>query len=320
MPKVEFDSEDIFNLALSLVGLVLTDGPMTLDELEKYFQMPKKTLVRAARAIGNSEDLYRFESHFYLDDELLEQEEIVDFSVGLSVLESPPPLSRSQATALATGLDYLASLPQFVGNQDLLQLRSVFSQSTPSVAVEPLRNPLSELLEVLRRAVTERRSIDFHYQNQTGEKSERNVDPLRIDFIGKRYYLRGYCLTHKELRSFRLDRISNLEPSDRVVGDASLKALIPDEIYGDNPGNYLVEIEVEPHAYELFWNFPTQSAPKQLPSGNFRGIIRMGNPSALGRHVVRYGGAVRVLEPAEARASVKHFAELALGEQTIVED
>lgn len=320
MPKVEFDSEDIFNLALSLVGLILSDGPMTLDELENYFHMPKKTLIRAARAIGNSEDLYRFESHFYLDDELLEEEGIIDFSVGLAVLESPPPLSRSQATALATGLDYLASLPQFAGNQELNELRQIFGQATAVKSVEISVHPLNDLLEKLRKAITQKLSVNMNYQNQSGETSQRQVDPLRIDFVGKRYYLRGFCLKTHELRSFRLDRISQLEITDRAVSQASLSALIPDEIYGANPGNYLVEIEVEPHAFEIFWNFPTQTAPQQLSNGNFRGTIRMGNPSALARHVVRYGGAVRVLEPSEARASVRRFAELALGEQKIRED
>ncbi|MFM1778929.1 MAG: hypothetical protein RIS51_74 [Actinomycetota bacterium] len=320
MPKVEFDSEDIFNLSLSLVGLVLSDGPMTLSELEQYFRMPKKTLIRAAKAIGNSEDLYRFESHFYLDDELLEEEEIIDFSVGLSVLESPPPLSRSQATALATGLDYLASLPQFAGNQELAELRAALGQPAAAPAVELNANPLSDLLDGLRRAITERKSIRIRYQNQAGEVSERDVDPLRIDFIGKRYYLRGYCHKNHELRSFRLDRISSLVVSEAAISEERLKAIIPDEIYGENPGNYLVQIEVEPHAYEIFWNFPTQSSPRATPGGKFLGTIRMGNPAALARHVVRYGGAVRVLEPAEARAAVRQFAELALGEQLIEED
>lgn len=320
MPKVEFDSEDIFNLALSIVGLVLSDGPMTLEELEKYFQMPKKTIVRAARAIGHSEDLYRFESHFYLDEELLEEEELVDFSVGMAVLDAPPPLSRSQATALATGLDYLASLPQFVGNQDLAELRAAFGQPTHESAVAITEHPLSKLLDSLRSAITKQVAVQIRYQNQSGEVSERLVDPLRIDFIGKRYYLRGFCHRNDELRSFRLDRISSLETSANSVSEKALKALIPDEIYGDNPGNYLVELEVEPHAFEIFWNFPTQSAPRLEPTGNYMGTIRMGNPSALARHVVRYGGAVRVVQPEEAKTSVRRFAQLALGQESVVED
>lgn len=320
MPKVEFDSDDIFNLALSLVGLVLKDGPMTLEELETYFKMPRKTLIRAARAIGNSEDLYRYESHFYLDEEVLEEEEIIDFSVGLAVLESPPPLSRSQATALATGLDYLASLPQFTGNSDLAELREIFSQSELPKPIALEANPLSETLELIRSSIVNKTQVDITYKNQTGESSERTVDPLRIDFVGKRYYLRGYCLKSQELRSFRIDRISALRATLTPLSKEGSSAQIPDAIYGENPGNYTVEIEVKPHAYEIFWNFPTQGVPKQLSDGSFVGSIRMGNPGALARHVVRYGGAVRVLAPAEAKQAVSNFAKLALGQISMKDD
>jgi proteasome accessory factor C len=320
MPKVEFDSDDIFNLALSLVGLVLKDGPMTLEELETYFKMPRKTLIRAAKAIGNSEDLYRYESHFYLDDDLLEEEGIIDFSVGLAVLDSPPPLSRSQATALATGLDYLASLPQFAGNADLADLRKLFSQSDlpQPIVLEP--NPLTETLELIRSSIVNCTRVEMTYKNQTGESSERAVDPLRIDFVGKRYYLRGYCLKSQELRSFRIDRISQISATKIPLSQEGAAAQIPDAIYGENPGNYTVEIKVEPHAYEIFWNFPTQGAPKQLPDGSFVGSIRMGNPGALARHVVRYGGAVRVLAPEQARQAVSNFAKLALGQARMKDD
>jgi len=105
MPKQEIDAEDLFNLSLSIVGLVLRDGPMATTELATHFGYTEKTIVRAVKTIANSEDIGRFETHFYVDDELLAKGE-VDFSIGMAALRRPPLLSKRQTTALAAGLDF----------------------------------------------------------------------------------------------------------------------------------------------------------------------------------------------------------------------
>lgn len=320
MPKVEFDSEDIFNLSLSLVGLILHSGPMHLSELETYFKMPKKTIVRAARAAGNSEDLLRFQSHFYLDEDLLKDEEIIDFAVIEGQLSSAPPLSRSQATALTTGLEYLASLPQFSANRDLEELRATLSQGASGDVAKSKPHPLEPLLAKIRDAIIGEVQVEAKYTNQMGEPSERIIDPLRIDFVGKRFYLRGFCHSTDELRSFRLDRISQLHITERSIKPESKRAEIPEEVYGLNPGNFEVELEVDQDAYEIFWNFPTVKEPRQQSDGSYRGTIRMGNPAAIPRHVARYGGAVRVIGPESAKREVHRFAGMVLGLYQVSED
>lgn len=320
MPKVEFDSEDVFNLSLSLVGLILKSGPMQISELEDYFKMPKKTIIRAARAAGNSEDLLRFQSHFYLDEDLLEDEGIIDFSVIEGQISSVPPLSRSQATALTTGLEYLASLPQFSANKDLEELRSSLSQGISQEVAKSKPHPLESLLSKLRDAIVQEVQVAAKYTNQLGESSERVIDPLRIDFVGKRFYLRGFCRSSNELRSFRLDRISQLQVTEQKINPDSKKAVIPEEVYGSNPGNFEVELEVDPEAFEIFWNFPTAKEPRQQSDGRYRGTIRLGNPAAITRHVARYGGAVRVIAPEAARREVHRFASAVLGFDQVSED
>ena len=134
MPKQEIDAEDLFNLSLSIVGLVLRDGPMATKELALHFGYSEKTIVRAVKTIANSEDIGRFETHFYVDEELLEKGE-VDFSAGMAALRRPPLLSKRQTTALAAGLDFLAALPQFAGNIALSQIRSQIGSGTIPITI-----------------------------------------------------------------------------------------------------------------------------------------------------------------------------------------
>lgn len=304
MPKVELDGEELFNLSLAVLGLALRDGAISLQELSDHFGVSQAAIMKAVKAITDSEDVGKYETHFYLDDDALE-DGVVIFSKADGRLEDPPRLSRRQASAIAAGLDYLSSLPQFEGNQDLAELKqSLAGDITTSAPVAFL--PLSELA-VIRTAIESGLQLQLDYLNQLGERSSRTVDPLRIDFVGSRYYLRGYCHKNQNIRSFRVDRIAGLEQLETQIPQASLGLDIPEDVFGGGEDQHLVTISCSKWASEIFWNFPLVGEPKA--SGELlEGQIRVGNLGALGRHIARYGGQVKVLEPAAAVLAVREYA------------
>lgn len=304
MPKQEIDGEELFNLALSIVGLILRDGPHTVSELVEHFGYSDKTIKKAVITIGNTENLSSCQTYFFLDDDLLEQGE-VDFAQGFANLSEPPVLSKRQVTALATGLDYLASLPQFEGNSDLSELRTHLGSEASTLVQASTRT--GELTAVIQQAMLEGRALSCGYMNQLGERSERRIDPLRLDFVSGKHYLRGFCHKHWAVRSFRLDRIQSVSILEDRISKEGLEAQIPDEVFGDGHKEQLVKISAMPEAAEIFWNFPSYSDITQVGE-ELVGQILVGSLRALGRHVARYGGLVRVLEPAAAVTAVREFA------------
>lgn len=312
MPKQELDANELYNLALSIVGLVLNDGPASLLELSDHFGVSEKAIVKAISTISNSEDVANFKTHFYLNYDALEDGE-VDFGVGEGNLEEAPVLSSSQVSALAMGLEFLASLPEFEGNADLAELRKHLVNGSTSGSKSIWQVEIGQL-ELLRTAIIDQHRVNFEYLNQLGKKTDREVDPLRIDLIGAKHYLRAYCHTAEELRTFRVDRLSNLKVSDQQISATSRDLSLTDEIYGDGAGA-TVEIEASKSAEEIFWNFPS-TPPQVKPDGNLKGEIKVGNLEALARHIVRYGGEVRVIAPEEARQAVARFALAALDQNT----
>ena len=318
MPKQELDGEELFNLALSIVGLVLRDGPHFTAELAEHFGYSEKTIKKAVLTIANSEDVGNFKTHFYLDDELLEEGE-VDFSVADSNLTEPPTLSKRQATSLAAGLDYLASLPQFSENEALESLRAVIGGATSSVVSRLSGSRELTLLAQLQSALTDQVAIECEYVNQLGERAVRTIDPLRIDFVLDKHYLRGFCHKNQAVRSFRLDRILRLDLTTQRISEEALAAEIPEEVFGDGDREITVKIAADPEAAEIFWNFPSYSN-LTTKDGQIVGEIMVGSLRALGRHITRYGGLVRVLEPQEAKMAVKAFAEAALSPQQAPEN
>jgi proteasome accessory factor C len=312
MPKQELDGQALFDLALSVVGLVLNEGDRKISELAEIFEVSERAILRSVKAISESEDLTRCETHFYLNYDELE-DGWVSFSQGRSSLAGPPQLSKRQLTSIAIGLDYLASLPQFAGNQDLATLRKSFATSSTAPVQLPA-NRLLEQIELIQSAISDSMALECEYQNQLGERSERRVDPLRLDFVGKRHYLRGYChLTH-EVRSFRLDRITKLELGETQISAAAKAAVVPEEVFGQAAQEQSVKISADPEAAEIFWNFPAANEPK-LQDGKLVGEIRIGNLESLPRHIIRYGGMVEVLAPETARDLVREAAQKLLEEE-----
>ena len=77
-----------------------------------------------------------------------------------------------------------------------------------------------------------------------------------------------------------------------------------------------VTVEVQPEGYRLISESKTVSEPVTLDSSTVRAEIMVGHLPNLGKLVARYGGAAKVIAPAEARAVVKNYALAALGEDT----
>jgi predicted DNA-binding transcriptional regulator YafY len=65
---------------------------------------------------------------------------------------------------------------------------------------------------MLSSAVRQRQRIHMHYQAWNGDKSERDFDAYGIVFNEGYWYTAGYCHLRQDLRTFRLDRITDLEP------------------------------------------------------------------------------------------------------------
>lgn len=306
MPRQELDAEEQFNLAMSIVGLVLRDGKHSVEELAEHFGFSKDSIRRAVLTIGNSEDVGNFHTHFYLDDELLERGE-VDFSQAQAELAEPPVLSRRQVAALAAGLDFLASLPQFEASAQLAQLRQAIGGATTTAIFRLSKTRELALLTTLQDALLRGLAIQCEYQNQLGDRASRRIDPLRIDFIADKHYLRGFCHKHQGIRSFRIDRMVSVEVTDLEIPELARSQSIPDEVFGELSSELLVKIAAAPEASEIFWNFPSVGQLSTV-NGELVGDIMVGSLRALGRHITRYAGFVRVLEPKEAVDSVRDFA------------
>jgi predicted DNA-binding transcriptional regulator YafY len=165
--------------------------------------------VESSRGVGGA---YRLRPGFRLPPLLLTNEEAFALSLGLRALRQIGLAGFAPATE-----GVLAKLGRVLPGSVREGIRTV----EEVVAIEPGPWVVSTSVESLSRAAAAIRSgkrIRFGYESHDGRASRREIEPYAVMHTDGRWYLIGRCLMRKALRTFRLDRVS-----DVVVGAAGFE-------------------------------------------------------------------------------------------------
>jgi predicted DNA-binding transcriptional regulator YafY len=158
--------------------------------------------VESSRGVGGA---YRLKPGFRLPPLLLTNEEAFALSLGLHSLRQVGLSAFAPATEGA-----LAKLRRVLPEA----LRDSIQTVDDVVAIEPGPWVVTTSVECLIRAASAIRTgkrVRFEYRSHEGADSRRQIEPYAVMHTDGRWYLIGYCLMRRAMRTFRLDRVSNLE-------------------------------------------------------------------------------------------------------------
>jgi proteasome accessory factor C len=309
--------QERFNFIASLIAYVIHNDYSTVTEVANHFEVSEDYVRDAISTMVNTASLRPdMEQTYYMYDE----DELDDGVIHLiqkDGFDEVPKLSGRQASALAAGLTYLSTLPDFTNQDEIAELLDLLGQGSAVDAVQIFDykpGTVDADAAVIRRAILSGHRITCEYVNQRGEKSTREIDPIRLDPRGELWFLKGYCLKNKALRNFRLDHMRAAEELQVPICDEA-KAIgeIVDDEYTSSETDIEVTVEVEPEAYSLISDFAAEIQDNDSKTGKVRAIMKVGYLPTLGRVINHYGGAARVLAPESARKVVRNYALTALG-------
>ena len=167
-------------------------------------------------------------------------------------------------------------------------------------------------LLTIREAILTDVAIRCDYRNGKGETTKaRLISPLRLESRDETWYLRGYCHKHNEVRVFKLDSMDSVELTETKIEPEHKALQLDDELFRPGADAISVLIDVSPEGYEVLDAYRANFKAGQ--SGVIRAEIKVSSLKTLGPMVASFGGAVKVVSPAEARKEVHDFALLALG-------
>jgi predicted DNA-binding transcriptional regulator YafY len=162
--------------------------------------------VESTRGVGGA---YRLKPGFRLPPMMFTDEEAFALTLGLRALRNLGLGAFAPATEGAA-----AKLGRVLPDS----LRDSANSVEEVVAIEPGPWVISTSAESLIRlctAIRTRHGVTFHYQAHDRTSSHRNVDPYGIVHMDGRWYMVGRCRLREALRTFRLDRVSDLELSEQ---------------------------------------------------------------------------------------------------------
>ena len=184
------------------------------------------------------------------------------------------------------------------------------------VALEPGPWTISTSADSLIRvavAIRARRRLVFDYESHAGTCSRRQVEPYGVLHMDGRWYMVGRCLLRQALRTFRLDRVAELEEhEDGFERPADFD--VREYLHGAMPfvqSAYQVEVWLE---------LPFSEAQSRLPPSRVFAcdedggtVLRCGRESlqAFAAMLLSLGCRVVVREPPELREMFAKLARIA---------
>jgi len=234
-------------------------------------------------------------------------------------LPRPVRLTNHEAAALVVALRTLRSSADDAElaavDATLAKLESAagdgaLASSSVEVHVESV-DPVTH--RTLAAALREKRRVAMSYLVPSrDEETDREVDPMRLLTAEGRLYLEAWCYRADDVRLFRLDRIGAASILDvATTSHADRQRDLSAGLFQPLEGGPSATLDLAPNARWIVEYYPTEST-QERPDGTLRVVIRANDEQWLRRFVLRQGGQVRVVEPADLALRVSADARLAL--------
>ncbi|ASD22135.1 MULTISPECIES: helix-turn-helix transcriptional regulator [Cryobacterium] len=311
---VAFGASDKLTFLLSLVPYLMDHDKVSVTAVADHFGVTPERVRDAVNLIAMSGVPGETRQYLHGDlfdiqwDEFETNDNIV--LTHLVAIDDSPRFSAREAAALIAGLQYLSALPE---NGDRDAIATLMAKLTRSSTGAPSQLAVSRTdadvaISVIQAAVRAGTQVEFDYLNARGTDEHRCVDPLRIESVDSDWYLRGWCHLREAMRTFRLDRMSNLRSTDVPADAHDDGVLLPDTLFQGTADDLTVTIELPAAALELLADYgPVPHGPAD-DEGRSRAQVRVSHFHGLKRLVAGLSGVVTVVDPGLARQTVAEWA------------
>jgi len=249
------------NRLFEIVYILLGQKSITAKELAARFEVSQRTIYRDIDTLSLAGIPVYTEKGKGGGISLLP-----DFVLSKSLL------SEGEQNDILAALQSLGSIRAAETDQVLQKLSAVFNRS----AVPWLEVDFSDwsytqggIFQDSKKAILEKRVVEFDYYSTYGEKTRRRVEPLQLWFKSKAWYLRAFCLTRQDVRLFKLTRVKNFVLTEEHFTARNLLAETPLAPEARQRGDVTLRLHIAPEmAYRVYDEFGEDDVERQ-PDGSF---------------------------------------------------
>lgn len=283
-----------------IVYYLLNKGQATALELSKKFEVSARTIYRDIDALsgagipvyteaGRNGGIYLMDG-FVLDKTILSKEEEQE------ILTAVQSINAMQNT----------------NSQVLQKLSAMFCTSKENwLEIDFSRwgnkGSDNEKFDLLKRAILNHKAVKIYYANTYGVTGERTVQPLKLAYKAKAWYLKAFCTEKQDFRLFKLNRILELSILDKGFPCHSF----PDK---QDSANEEGDIQVilrfpEEMAYRVYDEFDKTQIQKQ-EDGSLIVSAKMPEDNWLTGFLLSFGASADIISPICLKEAVARQAKL----------
>ena len=270
-----------------IVYYLLDKGKVTAPELAEKFEVSTRTIYRDIDALsgagipiyaetGRNGGIYLMNG-FVLDKVVLSEEEKQEILTALQSINTIQSVNNSQTL------------------QKLSAMFNINSENWLEVAFSRWGDKEydNEKFELLKSAVIHGRNVKIHYAGSCDARSERIIQPLKLVYKAKAWYLKAYCTKKQDFRLFKLNRILEIE----VMNETFERRLYPWQI--DSSEGELNTITLrfpKEMAYRVYDEFDRTQVQRQ-ENGDLIASAKMPEDEWLTGFLLSFGTQVDIISP-----------------------
>jgi proteasome accessory factor C len=313
-PRMVTSAERLRRL-LALVPYVVSRQAVGLAETAATFGMTERELIDDLN-LAWCVELKSPEPYCPID--LSYEDGLVTISQAESIAR-PLRLAADEASALLVALRMLAeaggdgdAVTRLVTKIEDAAGASAAASSQVTIQIEPPNGPGVPAAVDAALAAGKRVHLRYYVPGRD-EATERDVDPIKLLVFEGRTYLRGWCRLAEGVRTFRLDRVLDVEVLDlpAEVHEEEESFDVDGGLFRPSEADVRAELELAAGARWVAEYYPCESKT-ELGEGRLRVVLRTPDTSWVRRLALRLGEEARVTAPAELAEEVRAAAMAAL--------
>lgn len=156
----------------------------------------------------------------------------------------------------------------------------------------------------IKEAILRRNTINFNYVNSLSSQTNRTVEPLKLMYKSKTWYLYGFCKLKDDFRIFRISRIRNLSIKDEVFSRKIIEevCLNDSKVIKENTITLKLRFK-EKMLFRVFDDFNKDLITKN-EDDTYDVITEFPIDEWIYGYILSFGDNVEVLEPKDVRDNV----------------
>lgn len=287
------------NRLFETVYILLDKNIVTAKELAKHFEVSSRTIYRDVDTLSSAGiPIYATKGknggislldNFVLNKSVLSENEQNEILIALQSL---------MATGYPSIDITLSKLSSFFRKENYNWIEVDFSNWGSN-------EHLKEKFDILKNAIINNKIITFEYYSSKGEKTNRRIEPTKLSFKAKSWYLKGFCLTRNEDRTFKITRMFNVKLTEEIYTKKHLdEVLIESE---KNGVNSLINLKLRFSsnvAYRIYDEFDKEAIINNK-DGTFNVDTSLPKGVWIYDYILSFGTTIEVLEPIKVREVIK---------------